>query len=74
MDDVPGYFLGLPHGITPAAVTTNKNIKMNSHKSSENIQKKEGGPDSTVSYTSNQFSSVILNEIAMNARDKAYYN
>ena len=41
MDDVRGRFLGLPHGTTPAAVTTNKNIKMSSFKSSENIQKKE---------------------------------
>ena len=28
MDDVRGRFLGLPHGTTPAAVTTNKNIIM----------------------------------------------
>ena len=41
MDDVRGHFLGLPHGTTPAAVTTNKNIKMSSFKSSENIQKKK---------------------------------
>ena len=26
MDDVRGLFLGMPHGTTPAAVTTNKNI------------------------------------------------
>ena len=32
MDDVRGRFLGLPHGTTPAAVTTNKNIKMSSLK------------------------------------------
>ena len=44
-----GRFLGLPHGTTPAAVTTNKNIKMCSFKSSENIQKKDGGPDRPVS-------------------------
>ena len=50
MDDVRGRFLGLPHGTTPAAVTTNINIKMSSFKSSENIQKKEGGPDRTVSH------------------------
>ena len=43
-----------------------KNIKLSSFKSSENIQKKEGGPDSTVS--NNQFSSVTLNELANNAR------
>ena len=49
MDDVRGPFLGLPHGTSPAAVTTNKNTKMSSFKSSENIQKKEGGPDRSVS-------------------------
>ena len=46
MDDVRGLFLGMPHGTTPAAVTTNKNIIMSSFKSSGDIQKKEGGPDS----------------------------
>ena len=46
--------------------TTNKNIKMSSFKSSENIQKKEGGPDRSVS--DNQSSSVTLNELAMKAR------
>ena len=45
---------------------TNKNIKMSSFKSSENIQKKEGGPDRSVS--DNQSSSVTLNELAMKAR------
>ena len=49
MDDVRDRFLGLPHGTTPAAVTTNKNIKISSFKSSENIQKKQGGPDRSVS-------------------------
>ena len=39
---------------------TNKNIKMRSFKSSENIQKKENGPDRSVS--DNQSSSVVLNE------------
>ena len=66
MDDVRGRFLGLPHGTTQAAVTTNKNIKMSSFKSSENIQKKEGGSDTSVS--DNQSSSVTLNELAMKAR------
>ena len=55
MDDVRGRFLGLPHGITPAAVTTNKKLKKSSFKSSENIQKKEIGPDRSVS--DNQSSS-----------------
>ena len=44
MDDVRGLFLGMPHGTTPAAVTTNKNIIMSSFKSNRDIQKKEGGP------------------------------
>ena len=43
-----------------------KNIKMSSFKSSENIQKKEGGPDRSVS--DKQSSSVTLNELAMKAR------
>ena len=62
MGDVRGRFLGLLYGTTPAAVTTNKNINMSSFKSSENIQKKEGGPDRSVS--DNQYSSVTLNELA----------
>ena len=66
MDDVRGRFLGLPLGTTPVAVTTNKNIKIRSFKSSENIQKKKGGPDRSVS--DNQSSSVTLNELAMKAR------
>ena len=66
MDDVRGRILGLPHGTTPAAVTTNKNIKMSSFKRSENIQKKEGGLDSSAS--DNQFSLVTKNELAMEAR------
>ena len=64
MDDVRSRFLGLPHGTTPAAVTTNKNIKMSSFKSSENIQKKEGGPYRSVSDSSSE----TLNELAMKAR------
>ena len=32
MDYVRGLFLGMPHGTTPAAVTTNKNIIMSSFK------------------------------------------
>ena len=66
MDDVRGRFLGLPHGTTPAAVTANKNKRMSSIKSSENIQKKEGEPDRSVS--DNQSSAVTLNELAMKAK------
>ena len=39
---------------------------MSSFKSSETIQKKEGGPDRSVS--DNKSSSVALNELAMKAR------
>ena len=39
---------------------------MSSFKSSENIQKKESGPDRSV--PDNQSSSVTLNELAMKAR------
>ena len=46
--------------------TNKKNIKMSSFKSSENIQKKEGGPDRSIS--DDQSSSVTLNELAMKAR------
>ena len=45
--------------------------KMSSFKSSENIQKKEYGPDRSVS--DNQSSSVTLNKLAMKAR-KSYCN
>ena len=50
----------------------NKTIKLCSFKSSENIQNIEGGPYSTVS--NNRFFSVTLNELAINARERAYYN
>ena len=43
---------------------------MSSFKSSENIQKKEDGPDRSVS--DNQSSSVTLNELAMKARKINY--
>ena len=46
--------------------TINKNVKISSFKSSENIQKKDGGPD--ISVSDNQSSSVTLNELAMKAK------
>ena len=51
------------------ARTINKNIKMSSFKSSESIQKKEGGPDRSDS--NNQSSSVTLNG---NETQKRYCN
>ena len=48
----------------------NKNIIISSFKSSGNIQKKEGGPDSC---SDNQSSSVTLNKLAKEAR-KTYCN
>ena len=56
------------HEIFLSQFSLNKNIKMSSFKSSENIQKKEGGSDRSVS--DNQSSSVTLNELAMKARKK----
>ena len=44
----------------------NKNLKISFFKSSENILRKEGGPDRSVS--DNQSSSVTLNKLTMNAR------
>ena len=40
MVDVRGDVLRPPHGTTPAAVKANKNHKMSSFKSNENIHKK----------------------------------
>ena len=50
---------------------SNKNIKMSSFKSSENFQRKEGGPDRSVS--DNQSSSVTLIELAMKARENCNF-
>ena len=44
---------------------------MSSFKSSENIKKKEGGPDRSLS--DNPFSSVTLNKLALKARNTAIY-
>ena len=49
-----------------SGIKLDQNIEMSSFKSSENIQKKEGGPD--ISVSDNQSSSVTLNELAMKAR------
>ena len=48
-----------------------KNIKMSYLKTSENIQKKEGGPDRSV--LDNQSSSATLNELAMKARKYCHF-
>ena len=53
-------------GFSFGDVSPYKNIKLSYFKSSENIQKKEGGPDRSVS--DNQSSSAALNELAMKAR------
>ena len=55
-----------PSGFRLFNASSNKNIKMCSFKSSENIQTKEGGLDRSVS--DKQSSSVTLNERAMKAR------
>ena len=57
------------HNRLAVSLKSNKNIKLRSSiKSSENIQIKESGPDSTVSNI--QYSSVTLNELAINARER----
>ena len=50
-------------------LTINKNIKMSSFNSSENIRKKEGGPNGPMS--NNELSSVLvsLNKLGMKARE-----
>ena len=58
MVDVRGDILRPPHCTTPAAVKANKNKKMSSFKSNENIQKKEDGSYYVVS--ANKASSVTL--------------
>ena len=56
------------HCLAPAAVTTNKDNKASSFKSSESILKKEGGPDRHVS--NNKFSYVTLYKLATKARER----
>ena len=58
MADVLGDVLWPPHCTTPAAVKANKNKKMSSFKSNENIHKKEDGSYYIVS--ANKASSVTL--------------
>ena len=58
MVDVRGDVLRPPHGTTPAAVKANKNHKMGSFKSNENIHKKGDGSYYVVS--ANKASSVTL--------------
>ena len=59
------------HVIIVPNMINNKNTKMSTFRSSENIQKKDGGPDRSVSDI--QSSSVTLNKLAMKAR-KTYGN
>ena len=58
MVDVRGDILQPPHCTTPAAMKANKNKKMSSFKSNENIHKKEHGSYYVVS--TNKASSVTL--------------
>ena len=70
MDDVRGLFLGMPHGTTPAAVTTYKNIIMNSFKAVETFKRKMMGQTAV---SDNQSTSVTLNELAKKARKMYCY-
>ena len=58
MVDVQGNILRPAHCTTPAAMMANKNKKMSSFKSNENIHKKEDGSYYVVS--ANKASSVTL--------------
>ena len=55
MVDIRGRFLGLTHGTTPAVVTTNENIKMNSFE-----REKEGGLDRPVSDDQSSIQSYLV--------------
>ena len=71
MDDVRGLFLGMPHGTTPAAVTTNKNIIiLVPLRAVETFKRKRVGQTAV---SDNQSSSVTLNELEKKAR-KIYCN
>ena len=59
MDDVRCYVLGPPPGTIPAAVSINKNTKVSSFKSSEDIQQKDSGPDRSV----NTFGVIIRSKV-----------
>ena len=50
MDDVRGHFLGMPHGTTPAAVTTNKNIIMSSFKCQSTLDVKQNARTITLAF------------------------
>ena len=56
---------------TPLICFTSIKYKNSSFKSSENVQKKDCGPDRSVS--DNQSSSVTLNKLAMKARRSYCY-
>ena len=55
-----------PYERTPAAVSTNNNKEMRSFKSSENFQKKECGPDGSVS--NNEIPSMTNTELGIKTR------
>ena len=65
MDDVRSLFLGMPHGTTPAAVTTNKNIIIVPLRAVETFKRKKVGQTAV---SDNQSSSVTLNELVKKAR------
>ena len=67
MDDVRGCFLGLPHGTTPAAVTTNKILKGVPLRAVKAFKRK--GLGQTDLFRIINSSSVTLNELAIKARN-----
>ena len=65
MDDVRGLFLGMPHGTTPAAVTT---VPL---RAVETFKRKRVGQTAV---SDDQISLVTLNELAKKARNYTVIN
>ena len=59
MDKALGSILGPPHGITPAAVIANENIKIGSFKSSETTQRKRVGQANPFLITNPTFDGIL---------------
>ena len=63
MDEARGRLLKLPHGTTSAAVTTNKNIKVSSSKSSKTFKRKRVGQTGLFLIINKVLNAFLLNLI-----------
>ena len=66
-----GDFLRPPHGTTPSAVITNKNKKLRSFKSKENIRKAEDGPYLGFGYKSLNLSQKVKRTSSPKGNDRS---